>query len=102
MVVTLYKNIRASRLIVVVILLVTTIILLVEGCLPITNQVRKASNTEQIGLEVLKECERLYGVGPLVGDIAIDFELQDINGAKFVLSKALAIKPVVIVFGSIT
>ncbi len=39
---------------------------------------------------------------PQVGDKAVDFRLKDIYGNEFVLSEFLAVKPVVMVFGSIT
>ena len=54
-----------------------------------------------------KNCTELNGSfsrdeSPQVGDRAVDFRLNDIYGNEFVLSESLAVKPVVMVFGSIT
>lgn len=59
----------------------------------------------QLSTELVRECQqsRTPGQGgPSPGELAIDFALQDIHGNAYTLSKLLAEKPVVLIFGSFT
>jgi|GEM_PF-815760 len=46
--------------------------------------------------------DRFDAVGPAIGKKAFDFELKDTKGQTFLLSRLLAEKPVVMIFGSAT
>jgi hypothetical protein len=59
----------------------------------------------QLPTELVRGCQQARGRergGPLPGELAIDFMLKDVHGNEYRLSKLLAEKPVVMIFGSFT
>jgi hypothetical protein len=55
--------------------------------------------------ELVRGCQQASGGargGPFPGELAIDFTLKDVHGDEYRLSRLLAEKPVVMIFGSFT
>ena len=78
---------------------------------PLVTPTASSSNGPPVLLDTLKKgCQftqivsgdNFDNVGLKVGQRAVDFRLRDIHGMEFELSRLLAEKPVVMVFGSCT
>ena len=97
-----------------VMVIMALLVLLAVACSPVSDSeaTPTPSPTDELDEpwlsdDLKRDCQLTPGgnfdnAGLAIGETAVDFVLQDIHGSGFQLSRLLAEKPVVLIFGSFT